>query len=100
MYVNCNLTGEMWSVSPAFAVSTQFINRKLKEIKVVYRLKIDHFSTHSFRKTFGRRIWEQDNHSEKSLIMLSEIFNHSGTVITRKYLGIRQEEIANVYELL
>ena len=85
---------------PICKVSTQYINRIMKEIKIQYRLKIDHFSTHSLRKTFGRRIWEQDNHSEKALILLSEIFNHSGTNITRKYLGIRQEEIANVYELL
>jgi len=83
-----------------FSLSIQYINRKFKQIKVGYKLKINHISSHSLRKTFGRRVWEMDNHSEKALIMLSEIFNHSGTAITRKYLGIRAQEISNIYELL
>lgn len=81
-------------------LTTQYYNRKMKELKVLYRLRVNHFSTHSLRKSFGRRVWEMDGHSEKSLVLLSEIFNHSGTQITRRYLGIRQEEIANVYDLL
>jgi integrase len=85
---------------PILPLTIQYYNRKLKEIQILYRLRINHFSTHSFRKTFGRRVWQIDNHSEKSLLLLSEIFNHSGTQITRRYLGIRQEEISNVYDLL
>ena len=55
------------------------------------------YSTHSFRKSFGRRIWSNNSDSEKSLVLLSQIFNHSSIAITRRYLGIREEEVKNVY---
>jgi integrase len=80
--------------------SRQHLNRLLKDTKREYKLSIANFSTHSFRKTFGRRIWHQDNYSEKSLILLSLIFNHADTQVTRKYLGITDEEIQAVYDLL
>jgi len=54
-------------------------------------------SSHSLRKSFGRRVWENDGESERSLIYLSEIFNHSSIQMTRIYLGIRQEELNEVY---
>ena len=38
--------------------STQRINVLLKEIKKQYNLKIEHFSTHTMRKTFGRKVFE------------------------------------------
>ena len=81
--------------------SVQHINVILKQIKESYNLKIEHFSTHSFRKTFGRRIVEQaGENSEMALIKLSELFNHSSPQITRKYLGLRHEELMEVYNTL
>jgi integrase len=78
----------------------QYINKRLKEIKKEYSLSLSNFSTHSFRKTFGRRVWSQDDYSEKSLILLSLMFNHSDTRVTRRYLGITDEEIEAVYDSL
>jgi len=82
------------------ALSRQYINRELKKIKYNYNLQIDRISTHTFRKTFGRHVWQKNNHSEKSLILLSELFNHSSIATTKKYLGIRESELQEVYELL
>jgi integrase len=79
-----------------FDYSLQYTNRKLKKIALEYGMDI-RFSTHSMRKTFGRRIWSKNNYSEKSLILLSQVFNHSSVSITKRYLGIREEEIQNVY---
>lgn len=79
-----------------YTLSLQYTNRKLKRIATDYNLDIQ-FSTHSFRKTFGRRIWERNNHSEKSLILLSQVFNHSSVAITKRYLGIRDKEIRDIY---
>lgn len=79
-----------------FGLSLQYTNRKLKRIATDYKLGIQ-FSTHTFRKTFGRRIWEKNDHSEKSLILLSQVFNHSSVAITKRYLGIRDKEIRDVY---
>lgn len=78
------------------AISVQYVNRTLKDISKKYDLDIQ-FTSHSFRKTFGRRIWNRNNNSEKALIMLGQIFNHSSIQTTKIYLGIREQEIANVY---
>lgn len=51
--------------------STQRINVLLKEIKSKYGLKVEHFSTHSMRKTFGRKVVEAaGENSEFALIKL------------------------------
>jgi len=78
-------------------LSIQYINRRLKQIKYKYRLKIQNISVHSFRKSFGRRVYENNYRSEHALVLLSDMFNHSSIAITRRYLGLRQEEIADVY---
>lgn len=81
--------------------TVQRINVHLKEIKSKYKLKIQHFSSHSLRKTFGRKIVESaGENAEMALIMLSEIFNHSSVQITRRYLGLRQQELQGIYDNL
>lgn len=81
--------------------TTQRINKKLKEIRTKYGLKIEHFSTHSLRKTFGRKIVEAaGKDAEFALIKLSELFNHSDVRTTRRYLGLRQQELLETYSML
>lgn len=57
-------------------------------------------TSHSLRKTFGRRIWDKYDKSDEALILLSDTFNHTNTAITRRYLGIRREEINDMYDNL
>lgn len=78
-------------------LTIQFINMKLKEFKFKYRLKIDNFSTHTFRKTFGRYVYDSSNRSAESLILLNKILNHSSIQITKTYLGITQDEVNGIY---
>ena len=81
--------------------SVQRINNLFKEIKVKYNLKVEHFSTHSMRKTFGRKIVEASKeNSEFALIKLAELFNHADVQTTRRYLGLRSEELLEAYNLL
>ncbi len=82
--------------------SIQRINVLLKGIKAKYGLKsVKNFSSHSLRKTFGRHVYEMaDTNGEMALVMLSEIFNHSNIAITKRYLGLRREEILHCYDLL
>ena len=81
--------------------STQRINVLFKEIKQKYHLKVEHFSTHSMRKTFGRKVYESaGNDAAMALMRLSELFNHSSPRITKVYLGIRQEELLSTYDML
>jgi len=81
--------------------SVQRINVILKELKIKYNLKIDHFSSHSMRKTFGRAVYNNsENNAEFALVKLSELFNHSDVRTTRKYLGLRNDELMEAYDLL
>lgn len=81
--------------------STQRINVILKQIKKEYNLKIEHFSTHSFRKTFGRKVFESaGENANMALMKLSELFNHSNVSVTKIYLGIREKELLTTYDLL
>lgn len=78
-------------------LTLQYVNMKLKEFKFKYRLKIENFSTHTFRKTFGRYVYDTNNHSAESLILLNKILNHGSIQVTKTYIGITQEEVAGIY---
>jgi site-specific recombinase, phage integrase family len=81
--------------------TVQRINIILKELKQRYRLKIKHFSCHSLRKTFGRQVYNMNSdNAELALIKLMELFNHSSVAITKRYLGLRKEEILETYDCL
>ena len=81
--------------------SVQRINMILKELKRKYRIKINHFSCHSLRKTFGRQVYNMNSdNSELALVKLMELFNHSSVSVTKRYLGLRQEEILETYDCL
>lgn len=81
-------------------ISRQYINRRLHDLFTQYRIKTQNPSSHTLRKTFGRRVYEIHDKSDASLVLLSSIFNHSSTAITRRYIGLTQAQIENVYELL
>lgn len=53
----------------------------------------DHISCHSLRKTFGYHAWKQGTPPA----MLMDLYNHSSYQITKRYLGIEQEERDQVY---
>lgn len=82
--------------------SIQRINVLLKEIKQKYNLKsVKNFSSHSLRKSFGRHVYEMaDTNAEMALALLSELYNHSNISTTKRYLGIRHEELMGVYDIL
>jgi len=83
------------------SIDKSYVNVKLKELVKKYRLKLDgNVSTHTFRKTLGRRVMEVNNYSNESLVLLMELFGHSSMSITKRYLGIREQEIHNVYDSL
>ena len=84
-------------------LSLQMVNRELKVIKFKYRLPINNFSTHTMRKTWSRAIWDRENaegRGEMALLKLSELLNHSAPNITRRYIGLRQQELGEVYDSL
>lgn len=81
--------------------SREWVNMRLKEYKVKYHLHIKHYSTHSHRKAFGLHVMSVSGvHAEQSLILLSSVYGHSSTKITRSYIGLKNEQIQNLYTSL
>ena len=90
-----------WIASTTTIKGVQRINIILKEVKKKYRLHIGNFSCHSLRKTFDRQVYNMNSeNSELALVKLMELFNHSSVAITKRYLGLRQEELLNTYDSL
>lgn len=52
-----------------------------------------HVSCHSLRKTFGYYAWQQGTPP----VLLMNIYNHSSFQITKRYLGIEQDDKDNVF---
>ncbi len=81
--------------------SIQRINVILKILRTRYNLNVKNFSSHSLRKSFGREIFNRSgSNAELALVKLSHLFNHSNPAVTRRYLGISQEELKQTYDML
>lgn len=79
-------------------VSISYVNRKLKDIFDKLDIQYEgNISSHMFRKTMGRRFLDQSDYQDKALILLMDLFGHTSLAVTKRYLGIRQEEINQVY---
>lgn len=85
-------------------ITRQAVDKMLKTAKVKYHVKSAKvFSAHTLRKTFGRRVWLQEcdkGRGDQALLLLCDVFGHSSVAITKRYLGIRQDEILSVYDSL
>lgn len=56
-------------------------------------------STHTLRKTFGYQMMEAApvGKKEATLLLLQEIYGHSDSRTTRRYIGITQDDITDAY---
>lgn len=82
-------------------IDKSYVNVKLKEILKQYDVVLEgNASSHIFRKTLGNRVLRLNNYSNEAVILLMELFSHSSPAITKKYLGIREKEILDVYDCI
>lgn len=82
-------------------IDKSYVNVKLKEILKRYNIVLEgNASSHLFRKTLGNRVLKLNNYSNESVMLLMELFSHSSPMTTRRYLGIREKEILDVYDSL
>ena len=87
-----------WSKSGV--MSSQYISKQLRYYSAPITGWDKHISTHSTRKTLGRRVLDTNKNKEYALLMLNDIFNHSSLSVTKRYLGIRDEEKMKIYQSL
>jgi site-specific recombinase XerD len=96
-----NTESEIFISQKETVYSVQRINVIFKSLKSRYNLKIRNYSTHSMRKTFDREVFNQAGISAQlALVKLSQLFNHSSVMVTRRYLGITREELLQTYDVL
>ena len=81
-------------------ITIQMVNKTLHGLKDRYNLSVENFTSHSLRKSFARRIYDTAKDGEYALIKLSSVLGHSNVSITRRYLGIKREEILDCYAAL
>ena len=67
----------------------------LKDAAAAVEIK-ENIGTHTLRKTWGYHAWK--NGFNPAIIM--ETLNHSNLTVTKRYLGIRQDEINDLYDNL
>lgn len=79
------------------AFSIQYVNRIIKTWKVKYQINIGNFSTHTFRKTFGRYVYDTSDNKSEALILLNSIYKHASIDITKIYICLREDEINSVF---
>lgn len=72
-------------------------NIRIREALEEYGIQTQNSSSHCLRKTFARRVYEANGRTEDALILLSQILNHTGPAMTRKYIGLTREVVAEAY---
>jgi integrase len=94
--IPASATGSPFITNKGTIITNQHLNRLLKDV-FAKESKTLNISSHSIRKSFGVRVYNNNGQSENALVYLSELFNHTSLAVTRVYLGIRQEELNNIY---
>ena len=69
----------------------RIIDEAAKAVRIPHRV-----SCHSLRKTFGYHSWQNGT----SPVVLMAIFNHSSYEVTKRYLGVEQDDQNKAYRSL
>lgn len=77
-------------------ISIQAFNKGLKKYLKKYGVN-ETVSSHTLRKTFGKRVFEKNGANDKSLLLVSQLLGHRSTEDTRRYIGITKLNMSNAY---
>lgn len=77
-------------------VETSHLWRIVKETAIEAGIN-QNIGSHSLRKTFGFWRWHEAADKSKTLVTLQQIFNHSDSLTTMRYIGITDNEIEDLY---
>lgn len=82
-------------------ITRSWANQMLKKIFKKYGIEVEgNISSHMFRKTLGNRVLRLNDYSGESVLLLMSLFNHASPATTRRYLGLREKEVLDVYDSL
>lgn len=81
-------------------ISISYVDRMLPKYLNQINIKCVRAGSHTFRKSFGKRLYDAGNQTEHSLIMLSELLHHSSVSSTRQYIGLNQESFRQAFQSL
>ena len=70
--------------------------RIIKDAAIEAGIK-QNIGSHSLRKTFGFWCWHEAEDKNKALIVLQQIFNHSSSQVTLRYIGILDDEVEEMF---
>lgn len=80
--------------------TSKHINEMLKRFRVKYQVRVKNFSTHSFRKSFARHMFEANGKTMETLILIQKILNHTSPQTTLAYMGYVQDDMNMMYASL
>lgn len=81
------------------AIEAQYIWKIIKDAAIEAGIE-QNIGAHSLRKSFGFWCWHKAEDKNKALVILQQIFNHSSTQTTAKYIGILDDEIEDMFNNL
>lgn len=79
-------------------ISVTAANKRIRESLEKYAIKTKNPSSHTLRKTFARKIYDDSNDKGKALVELMDILNHSSLTNTKKYIGLTAQRKKETYE--
>ena len=96
-----NLFAEQSTVPDGFLIANGRTGKAISRIQAYRLIRTaaeslqipDRISCHSLRKTFGYHAWK----GGVSPAVIMEIYNHSSLAVTRRYLGVTQDDKDAVY---
>jgi integrase len=107
--LNANIVGALTLFAPQAAKRGGFLIENTRTSSAISRIQayrliraaaealgMERTSCHSLRKTFGYLAWK----SGVSPVVIMEIYNHSSFNVTRRYLGVTQDDKNEVYRKL
>lgn len=80
------------------AYTTQNINAHLRNFQEKYLLPVKRFTSHSLRKTLGKKIYEDNGRSGYGLMLVNRTFNHRDLQTSERYIGITTHALESVYD--